>query len=176
MDTACDDSLRCVFSCSTSVHCSSLCLSTRGIGCTAGIPFVLTFQRMGITFAASVLKLVVLTASLSAINSDVFGVGPVLHGMAERAAREKFQQNVASRYPWVTVLVMTTRAAVCGVSGAGHAQNVFLVMASLATFATVWVWIMILLSQIAFRRRLPREEVEALKFKVPGGVATTMAV
>lgn len=47
-------------------------------------------------------------------------------------------------------------------------------IASLATFATVWVWIMILLSQIAFRRRLPPEEVKALKFKVPGGVATTI--
>ena len=45
---------------------------------------------------------------------------------------------------------------------------------SLATFATVWVWIMILLSQIAFRRRLSPEEVKALKFKVPGGVATTV--
>ena len=48
-------------------------------------------------------------------------------------------------------------------------------IASLATFATVWVWIMILLSQIAFRRRLPPEEVKALKFKVPGGVVTTIA-
>lgn len=47
-------------------------------------------------------------------------------------------------------------------------------IASLATFATVWVWIMILLSQIAFRRRLPPEEVKALKFKVPGGVVTTV--
>ena len=32
---------------------------------------------------------------------------------------------------------------------------------------------MILLSQIAFRRRLSPEEAKALKFKVPGGVATT---
>lgn len=33
---------------------------------------------------------------------------------------------------------------------------------------------MILLSQIAFRRRLSPEEVKALKFKVPGGVVTTV--
>lgn len=33
---------------------------------------------------------------------------------------------------------------------------------------------MILLSQIAFRRRLSPEEVKALKFKVPGGVLTTV--
>ncbi len=29
--------------------------------------------------------------------------------------------------------------------------------------------------KIAFRRRLPPEEVKALKFKVPGGVVTTIA-
>ncbi len=61
------------------------------------------------------------------------------------------------------------RAAVCGVSELHHAGKRLPVIASLATFATVWVWIMILLSQIAFRRRLPPEEVKALKFKVPVG-------
>ena len=45
---------------------------------TNGSPFVLTFQHMGIAFAASILNFVVLTASLSAINSDVFGVGRML--------------------------------------------------------------------------------------------------
>lgn len=46
---------------------------------TNGSPFVLTFQHLGITFAASILNFVVLTASLSTINSDVFGVGRMLH-------------------------------------------------------------------------------------------------
>ncbi|MFX8223314.1 proline-specific permease ProY, partial [Acinetobacter baumannii] len=46
-------------------------------------------------------------------------------------------------------------------------ENVFLIIASIATFATVWVWLMILLSQVAMRRRLSAEEVRALKFKVP---------
>ncbi len=72
-------------------------------------PFVLTFQHMGITFAASILNFVPLTASLSAINSDVFGVGRMLNlrGMAERGARRKFCQNVTPWYSVVTVLVMT---------------------------------------------------------------------
>ena len=45
---------------------------------TNGSPFVLTFQHMGITVAAGILNFVVITASLSAINSDVFGVGRML--------------------------------------------------------------------------------------------------
>lgn len=143
---------------------------------TNGSPFVLTFQHMGITFAASILNFVVLTASLSAINSDVFGVGRMLHGMAEQGSAPKVFAKTSRRgIPWVTVLVMTIALLFAVYLNYIMPENVFLVIASLATFATVWVWIMILLSQIAFRRRLPPEEVKALKFKVPGGVVTTIA-
>lgn len=88
---------------------------------TAGSPFVLTFQHMGITFAASILNFVVLTASLSAINSDVFGVGRMLHGMAEQGSAPKFQQNVASRYSVGYGAGDDYRAIVCGVSELHHA-------------------------------------------------------
>lgn len=75
---------------------------------TNGSPFVLTFQHMGIAFAASILNFVVLTASLSAINSDVFGVGRMLHGMAEQGSAPKVFAKTSRRgTPWVTVLVMT---------------------------------------------------------------------
>jgi histidine transporter len=69
--------------------------------------------------------------------------------------------------PWVTVLVMT--AALLGGVVLNYLipEGVFLIIASIATFATVWVWLMILLSQVAMRRRLSTEEVAALKFKVP---------
>ncbi|MFP1454979.1 hypothetical protein ACLB1O_16915 [Escherichia coli] len=52
--------------CSTSVRCSSLCLSTQSGWHCRFTRSVLTFQHMGITFAASILNFVVLTASLSA--------------------------------------------------------------------------------------------------------------
>ncbi|MDU1356930.1 MAG: amino acid permease, partial [Citrobacter freundii] len=142
---------------------------------TDGSPFVMTFQHMGITFAAGILNFVVLTASLSAINSDVFGVGRMLHGMAEQGSAPKMFAKTSRRgVPWVTVMVMTIALLFAVYLNYIMPENVFLVIASLATFATVWVWIMILLSQIAFRRRLPPEEVKALKFKVPGGVTTTI--
>ncbi|MFX2579292.1 MULTISPECIES: proline-specific permease ProY [Enterobacter] len=142
---------------------------------TNGSPFVLTFQHMGIAFAASILNFVVLTASLSAINSDVFGVGRMLHGMAEQGSAPKVFAKTSRRgTPWVTVVVMTVALLFSVYLNYIMPENVFLVIASLATFATVWVWIMILLSQIAFRRRLSPDEAKALKFKVPGGVATTV--
>jgi proline-specific permease ProY len=86
-----------------------------------------------------------------------------------------FAKTSRNGIPWVTVVVMTVALLFAAWLNYIMPENVFLVIASLATFATVWVWIMILLSQIAFRRRLPPEEVAALKFKVPGGVPTTIA-
>jgi proline-specific permease ProY len=53
-------------------------------------------------------------------------------------------------------------------------ESVFLVIASLATFATVWVWIMILFSQIAFRRSLSKDQVSKLAFPLRGGVFTSV--
>lgn len=142
---------------------------------TSGSPFVLTFQHMGITAAAGILNFVVITASLSAINSDVFGVGRMLHGMAEQGhAPQVFSRLSRRGTPWVTVVVMVLALLVAVYLNYIMPEKVFLVIASLATFATVWVWIMILCSQIAFRRKLSREQAKALAFPLPGGAATAV--
>jgi len=112
----------------------------------------------------------VLTASLSAINSDVFGVGRMLHGMAQQGHAPKMFMKVSDRgIPWVTVVVMMLAMLVAVYLNYLMPEKVFLVIASLATFATVWVWIMILCSQIAFRRTLNKQQEKALKFAMPGG-------
>lgn len=46
-------------------------------------------------------------------------------------------------------------------------ERVFEIVASLATFATVYVWLMILLAQVGSRRNMPADEVKSLKFPVP---------
>ncbi|ADP11756.1 putative proline-specific permease [Erwinia sp. Ejp617] len=140
---------------------------------TQGSPFVLTFQHMGIAAAAAVLNFVVITASLSAINSDVFGVGRMLYGMAEQGHAPKVFTTVSEKgIPWVTVLAMMLAMLVAVYLNYLMPEKVFLVIASLATFATVWVWIMILFSQIAFRRTLTPDQQKELKFALPGGSLT----
>ncbi len=142
---------------------------------TNGSPFVLTFQHMGITFAASILNFVVLTASLSAINSDVFGVGRMLHGMAEQGARRKFCQNVT---PWYSVGHCTGDddcAAVCGLPELHHAGK----RLPGDCFAGDVCDGMGMDYDPAVANRLPSSFTagrgKALKFKVPGGVVTTIA-
>jgi len=142
---------------------------------TEGSPFVLTFQKLGIHTAAGILNFVVLTASLSAINSDVFGVGRMLHGMAGQGHAPAIFARVSRHgIPWVTVLVMMMALLLAVYLNYIMPENIFLVIASLATFATVWVWIMILCSQIAFRHKLNAQQVKALAFPMPGGALTSV--
>jgi len=142
---------------------------------TQGSPFVLTFQHMGIAAAATILNFVVITASLSAINADIFGVGRMLHGMAEQGQAPKVFARVSRRgTPFMTVIVMMAALLVAVYLNYIMPENVFLVIASLATFATVWVWIMILCSQIGFRLKLSRQQVSELEFPLRGGIFTSI--
>ena len=59
--------------------------------------------------------------------------------------------------PWMTVAVMAAVLLVGVVLNAVLPESLFLLIASIATFATVWVWLMILLSHIAMKREIKRQ-------------------
>ncbi|PRA30359.1 amino acid permease [Pseudomonas poae] len=133
-----------------------------------GSPFVQIFSNLGIGSAATILNIVVISAAVSAINSDIFGAGRMMYGLAQQGQAPKgFSQLSKHGVPWMTVLVMG--AALLGGVVLNYLipENVFLLIASIATFATVWVWLMILFTQVAMRRSMTREQVAELKFPVP---------
>ncbi|AVB16986.1 MULTISPECIES: amino acid permease [Pseudomonas syringae group] len=135
---------------------------------TQGSPFVQIFDNLGIASAATILNIVVISAAVSAINSDIFGAGRMMYGLArDGQAPASFARLSRHGVPWMTVLVMGI-ALLCGVLlNYLIPKDVFLLIASLATFATVWVWLMILLTQVAMRRSMNRDEAAQLKFAVP---------
>ncbi|EXW54673.1 amino acid permease [Acinetobacter baumannii] len=134
-----------------------------------GSPFVQIFENLGIKSAANILNIVVVTAAISAINSDVFGAGRMLYGMANRGQAPRiFQKLSRNGVPWMTVVVMAGGLFIWGGVDYLIPENVFVIIASIATFATVWVWLMILLSQVAMRRKLSTAEIKALDFPVFG--------
>ena len=133
-----------------------------------GSPFVQIFDSLGISSAATILNIVVITAAVSAINSDIFGAGRMMFGLAQQGQAPKgFAQISRHGVPWMTVLVMGVTLLAGVVLNYLIPEDIFLVIASIATFATVWVWLMILVTQIAMRRSMTAEEVAQLKFPVP---------
>ncbi|MFD4181884.1 amino acid permease [Rhodococcus sp. NPDC058514] len=135
---------------------------------TDGSPFVQIFQGLGIGPAATVLNIVVITAALSAINSDIFGAGRMMYGMAQRGQAPAIMLRVSRNgVPWMTVVIMTVALLVGVLLNYAIPDSVFLVIASIATFATIFVWLMILLSQYRSRRQMSADEESELKFPVP---------
>ena len=133
-----------------------------------GSPFVQIFSNLGIGSAATILNIVVISAAVSAINSDIFGAGRMMYGLAQQGQAPKgFAQLSRQGVPWMTVVVMG--AALLGGVVLNYLipENVFLLIASIATFATVWVWLMILFTQVAMRRSMTKAQVAELKFPVP---------
>ena len=133
-----------------------------------GSPFVQIFSNLGIGSAATILNIVVISAAVSAINSDIFGAGRMMYGLAQQGQAPKgFAQLSKQGVPWMTVVVMG--AALLGGVVLNYLipENVFLLIASIATFATVWVWLMILFTQVAMRRSMTKAQIAELRFPVP---------
>lgn len=133
-----------------------------------GSPFVLIFDGLGIPAAATILNIIVISASISAINSDIFGAGRMMYGMSKEGLAPKSFQRIASNgVPWMTVVVMGGALLAAVVLNYLIPEQVFVLIASLAAFATVWVWLMILLSHFAMRRGLSAEERSQIAFPIP---------
>ena len=131
-------------------------------------PFVQIFSTLGVNWAAGLLNLVVITAALSAINADLFGAGRVLTGLAKENLAPKIMGKVAGNgVPIMTTVIMIIVLILGVVLNVILPERVFEIVASLATFATVYVWLMILLAQVASRRQMSAQEVADLKFPVP---------
>ncbi|KAF1023775.1 MAG: Proline-specific permease ProY [Acinetobacter bereziniae] len=134
-----------------------------------GSPFVQIFESLGIKSAAAVLNIVVITAAVSAINSDVFGAGRMMYGMAIKGkAPTSFAKTSRNGVPFMTVIVMASVLLVGVLLNYLIPENVFEIIASIATFATVYVWLMILLAQFGMRKKLSTEEIKKLDFPVIG--------
>ncbi|KJZ47032.1 proline-specific permease [Pseudomonas sp. Root329] len=133
-----------------------------------GSPFVQIFDNLGISSAATILNIVVISAAVSAINSDIFGAGRMMYGLAQQGHAPKgFARLSRNGVPWMTVVVMSAALLLGVLLNYLIPENVFLLIASIATFATVWVWLMILFTQVAMRRSMSAEQVAQLKFPVP---------
>ncbi|MGN5734200.1 amino acid permease [Arthrobacter psychrochitiniphilus] len=131
-------------------------------------PFVQIFDSLGIPLAAHILNAVVITAALSAINSDIFGAGRVLFGLSQQGHAPAAFGRISKRgVPWMTVMLMTGVLLVGVVLNATIPEDVFLLIASIATFATVWVWMMILASHVAMKREISRNNLAPSAFPVP---------
>jgi histidine transporter len=134
----------------------------------ASSPLVQIFGSIGVSSAAQILNVVVITAAVSAINSDLFGAARMMYGLARhKHAPEALGIVSRTGVPVIPVIVMLAALLTGVLLHKLYPEGLFFIVAAMATFATVWVWLMILLSHWCMRRKMLKEEVRGLGFPVP---------
>src|ERR1700744_2130827 len=135
---------------------------------TSGSPFVTTFARLGIRSAAGIINFVVLTAALSSCNGGIYSTGRMLFNLAEQGQAPRLFAKTSSGGVPRRAVQLSTVALLFGVLlNYLVPAKVFVWVTSIATFAAIWTWAIILLTQMKSRRRLSEVERERLAFRMP---------
>ena len=131
-------------------------------------PLVQIAARLGIPGAAHILNIVVISAAVSAMNSDIFGNARMMFGLAHHnQAPKSFAKVSPTGIPVIPVIVMIVTMLFGVVMNYVYPEGLFFLVASMASFATVWVWLMILVTHWCMRKKMPEVEQKTLKFPIP---------
>ncbi|WP_188399457.1 amino acid permease [Sporomusa sp. GT1] len=135
---------------------------------SVGSPFVSVFEKLGIGNAAAIMNLVVLSAALSSCNSGVFSTGRMLYTLAMQKEAPAFLGRLnSSHVPVYGVLLSSACLLVGVVLNYFIPAKVFTYVTSVGTFACLWVWAIIIIVQIKFRRSLSPAQTVRLGFPMP---------
>lgn len=143
-----------------------------------GSPFVATFAKVGITFAAGLINFVVLTAAMSGCNSGIFSASRMSLNLSQKGMLPKFFGKVMKNgVPVWTVLAIATGILIGALLNVilplfiKGADSVFVYVYSASILPGMVPWFMILISHLRFRKN-HLEEMEGHPFKMPGGAFT----
>lgn len=140
-------------------------------------PFVQIFDNVGISGAAHILNLVVLTAVMSVYNSALYSNGRMLYSLAHQGnAPAYLKQMSPNGVPVAGVLTSSAVTVFAVIVVLIWPDFAFKYLMSIATIAGIINWSMIMVTQRKFRRRIGPEAAAKLQFRMPGGEVTTWVV
>ncbi|OBK21379.1 D-serine/D-alanine/glycine transporter [Mycobacterium asiaticum] len=141
-------------------------------------PFVMMFALAGLGAAASVVNFVVITSAASSANSGVFSTGRMLFGLAdEGSAPSLFRRLNRGGVPANAVLLTAPLLliAVPLLYANRSVIGVFTVITTVASLLFMFVWAMIVVSYVVYRRRHSQRHEDSI-YKMPGGLLMCWAV
>lgn len=138
-----------------------------------GSPFVQTFAKVGITFAAGLVNFVVITAALSGANSGIYSASRMIYTLADSKQLPRFftklNRHGVPFYPVVTVgagiLLGVILNALLPII-APSAGNVFVLVYSSSVLPGMVPWFVILVSETRFRK-VHADKMATHPFKMP---------
>jgi L-asparagine transporter-like permease len=126
-------------------------------------PFVRAFAIVGIPYAASVMNMVVITAALSSCNTDLYLTTRMLFSLSRgRYLPEWVGTLSANGVPGRALAVSSVGMAAAIIFAIYAPTKAFLALYGIAVAGMFFVWTVILITHIAFRRSLGKDGVARL--------------
>jgi len=136
-------------------------------GGITGSPFVSAFSGVGIPYAASIMNLVVITAALSSCNADLYLTTRMLFSLSRSGYAPAWISRLSSNGVPHRALGLSTAGMVAAILLAIYAPaRAFLMLYGVAVAGMFFVWSVILLCHIRFRKSLGPQERARLPLRL----------
>lgn len=137
-----------------------------GTGIT-GSPFVTAFSAAGIPYASTLMNIVVITAALSSSNTDLYLTTRMLFSLARGSYAPAWLGRLSKNGVPHRALAVSTGGMIAAVLLAIFAPNrAFLMLYGVAVAGMFFVWGVILVTHVAFRRALGPQRVAELPMRL----------
>ncbi|GAA0591856.1 amino acid permease [Kribbella sandramycini] len=135
-------------------------------------PFVKVFSQAGLPAAATVMNFVVLTAVLSAMNTNLYVTARMSHSLAQDGYAPRWFGVVSPNgAPRRSLILSAIGLALAALASIFTPDSAFPFLVGLALFSALGTWFLIFVSHLAFRRR---HRDEASPIKLAGAPYTTI--
>ena len=137
-------------------------------------PFVRVFETAGIPAAAGVMNFVVLTAALSSVNCNLYLTSRMLFSLARGGYAPPLLGSLSKRGTPVAALLVSSAGMVAALAlDHWFHETAYLYMLGAAFFGGIFVWLMIFVTHLAFRRRTANWPQPPMRF-APHGPWTSL--
>ncbi|SRR5579871_423130 len=116
-------------------------------------PFVLVFQRLGVPAAAHAINFVVLTAALSSMNCNLYLVTRMIFSLSRGGYAPTAWGNVTPRGVPLNALLVSSVGLLVAIVVAMRYERAYELLFGVSLFGGLFVWLMIFLTHLFFRRR-----------------------
>lgn len=141
---------------------------------TSSSPLVLILNNMHIPWSDSILNFIVLTASLSGLNSSMYSSSRMLYSLGrDKQAPSLFLKTNRNGVPAVALMVSGTALLFTAILSYFLPRQVFVLLATASGFLAMINWLTISITHFFYRKKTLREHPEKLRYKVPGYPYTT---
>ena len=149
---------------------------TSGSSTISGSPFVTAFSAAHIPFAAAIMNFVVLTAALSSVNTNLYLSTRMLFSLGQEGYGPKWMGRVSRNGVPHPALAASTAGIIAAILLTIFApRNAFLKLYGTAVAGMLFVWLVILVSHLRFRKAVAKERLSTLPMRLRAHPLFTVA-